>query len=114
MPQEIFMNQIVLQDVLMIIAISFYCLGLITFTIGIFILVTRSMSKDMRTLTTQTTQLAQKGLAEDVAGLVGNTTALMDAVSQMVRTTAGIGVFLSSVGFILMVIATWMFFQFKW
>ena len=42
----------------------------------------------------QTAKLAQKGLAEDVAGLVGNAANLMDSMNQLTRTTRGVGVVL--------------------
>jgi len=66
----------------------------------------RAAGKDVHTLATQTTRLAQKGLAEQVAGLVGNASALLEAVNKLVRTTAGVGVFLTVLGLLLMISAS--------
>ena len=55
------------------------------------------MSRDVSALSAHTAKLAHKGIAEDMAGLVGNASALMTALSQMVRTAAGVGIFLTGV-----------------
>jgi hypothetical protein len=55
----------------------------------------------VHTLAVQTNRLAQKGILDDVAGLVGNASTLLDATNQLVRTTTGIGVFMVIVGFLL-------------
>lgn len=78
-----------------------FILGVITFITGIIILASKALSKDIRTISSQTAQLAQKGIAEDVAGLVGNASALMNALQQMVKTATGIGVFMVMLGMIL-------------
>jgi hypothetical protein len=55
---------------------------------------------DLRTIARQTTALAQKGLTEEISGLVGNATALIAAVNDLVKTTSGIGIFLILVGIV--------------
>ena len=55
----------------------------------------RTSSSEVKALATQTARLAQKGIAEEVAGLVGNASTLVDAMDQLVRTTRGIGIFLT-------------------
>jgi hypothetical protein len=88
--------------------IGLFFLGVITLIIGILLLVTRSAGKEVRTIATQTAKLARKGIAEDVAGLVGNASTLLSATNELVRTSAGIGVFLAFLGFLLMIAATWL------
>ena len=44
---------------------------------------------------------------KDVAGLVGNASSLLDAINKLVRTTAGVGVFLTIIGLIFMFAASW-------
>ena len=92
-------------------AITLFILGLLSIIIGITILVTRTASKEVRTLATQTTRLAQKGLSDDIVGLVGNTSALLEALNALVRTTAGIGVFITIVGLLMMVASGWFVYQ---
>jgi len=91
---------------LMLMAIVLFLMGLIFTFIGILILTVRVSGKDVRALALQTTRLAQKGLAEDIAGLVGNASSLLTALNDMARTTAGIGVFITLIGLILMVSAS--------
>jgi len=102
------MTGITLLDIQMGFALGLFLFGVISMTTGIFILVVRSTGKEIRTLANQTTQLAKKGIAEDVAGLVGNASALLGATNELIRTTAGIGVFLAVLGFLLMAIAAWL------
>jgi hypothetical protein len=95
-------------DLKLLMVIGLFILGAITLLIGILLLITRSAGKEVRALATQTARLAKKGIAEDVAGLVGNASNLLSATNELVRTSAGIGVFLAILGFLLMVVATWL------
>ncbi len=90
------------QEVLVFMAAVIFLLGMISTTSGIVLLVSRTTSQEVRTLAVQTARLAQKGLADQVAGLVGNATNLLDALNEMVKTTAGVGVFLIIVGLVFM------------
>ena len=98
-------------DITLLMVVGLFILGVITLLIGILLLVTRSAGKEVRTLAAQTAQLAKKGIAEDVAGLVGNASTLLSATNDLVRTSAGIGVFLAVLGFLLMAGATWLVLQ---
>jgi hypothetical protein len=106
------MNAISSQDILLSMSVTLFFLGVIITVTGVVILVTRAIGRDVKTLATQTTKLVQKGLAEDVAGLVGNASTLLDAVNQLTRTTAGVGVFLTIFGMLLMGVACWLALQF--
>jgi hypothetical protein len=105
------MISIFTYQLLLIMSVLLFGLGVLTSITGVIILTTRAAGRDMRTIANQTTQLAQKGLAEDVAGLVGNASALLDAMNKLVRTTAGVGVFLTLFGLVLMALATWLALQ---
>jgi hypothetical protein len=100
-----------LPDLKLLMVIGLFILGAITLLIGILLLITRSAGKEVRALATQTARLAKKGIAEDVAGLVGNASNLLSATNELVRTSAGIGVFLAILGFLLMTVATWLVLQ---
>ena len=88
-----------------------FLLGMLTFVTGVFILAMNTMRQDIREITGQTSRLAQKGLAEELSGLVGNASTLLAALNDMVRTAAGIGIFLSLLGLALMALAAWLIFQ---
>ena len=88
------------EDLFYIIISTLFLLGTVTFASGMIILISRTMGKDIRAITQQTSELAQKGLIDDLSGLVGNASALLTATSQMIRTTAGIGIFLIILGIV--------------
>jgi hypothetical protein len=94
--------------VLTLMAVGLFFIGVITFWIGVYLLVFKALGQDMRALAAQTTRLVQKGLAEDIAGLVGNASILLNAVNDMTRTTTGIGLFLTLIGLVLMGSAVWL------
>ncbi len=99
------MSTISASEILLVMSVVLFLMGAVCTITGIIILTIRVNGKDVRTLAVQTTRLAQKGLAEDIAGLVGNASGLLGALNDMVRTTAGIGVFITVIGIILMISA---------
>ncbi|HLE13868.1 MAG TPA: hypothetical protein VI776_03895 [Anaerolineales bacterium] len=102
------MTSFTLIEVQLAMALGLFLFGAISLSIGMFVLLVRSAGREVRSLANQTAQLARKGMAEEVAGLVGNASALLGATNDLVRTAAGIGVFLSALGLILMLAACWL------
>lgn len=98
-------------EVQLSMGIGLFVIGVFTFWIGVIILVSRTTGKDVKTIASQTTRLAQKGLAEEIAGLVGNASTLLNALNDMVRTAAGIGIFLTIIGLLLMGTSIWLVLQ---
>ncbi len=96
--------------VLFIVALMFF-LGAGTFIAGILILIRRATSSDIKDLVIQTTHLAQKGITDDIAGLVGNAANLLDAMNKLVVTTRGVGVLLVFAGGIVMAFSSWIAYQ---
>jgi hypothetical protein len=94
--------------IILIMAAILFIVGLITFLAGVFILLFRANSGEVKNLAVQTTVLANKGLSDGVSGLVGHATDLLDALDQLTRTTRGTGMFLSLAGLAMMVFACWM------
>jgi hypothetical protein len=99
------MFQLNLQDTLSVIVAAMAGLGVIALAAGIFVLFRKVMGDELKVIANQTTRLAQKGIAEEITGLVGNASSLLEALNQLVKTTTGVGVFLTLIGFILMVVA---------
>lgn len=93
------------HDFVFIVAASLTLLGVIGIGAGIILLVTRASGKAVQTLAAQASELAKKGLAEEISGLVGNASALIEALNQLVRTSAGIGIFLVLFGFVMLICA---------
>ncbi len=100
------MSTITANEILMIMSVVLFLMGAVCTISGLIILTVRVNGRDVRTLAVQTTRLAQKGLAEDIAGLVGNASGLLSALNDLVRTTAGIGVFITIIGIFLMISAS--------
>jgi ABC-type transport system involved in cytochrome c biogenesis permease subunit len=71
-----------------------FVLGFFMVLVGLSILAKKAFGDEVRALAATTSKLAQKGIADDIAGLVGNASALMKALQEMVKTARGIGVFL--------------------
>ncbi len=88
------------SDIFMGMSVFLFIIGIFSIASGIFILVAKVAGGDLRTIARQTTALAQKGLTEEISGLVGNATALIAAVNDLVKTTSGIGIFLIIVGIV--------------
>lgn len=108
------MYAINLSDTLLVMAAVLFFIGVSCLIMGIFVLITRAMSRDVSALSAHTAKLARKGMAEDMAGLVGNASTLMTALSQMVRTAAGVGIFLTTIGLGMMAAGYWIILQVNW
>jgi hypothetical protein len=93
------MFSLTIPDFILTMATGLFLMGLISLSSGIYLLFSKAGGRDIKTIARQTTKLAQKGMAEDVAGLVGNASSLVDALNGLVRTATGIGIFLIVVGF---------------
>ena len=89
------------HDFFMTMATLLFLVGLVSIGIGIFILTSQAVGKNVKIIANQTTKLAQKGISEDISGLVGNASALLEALNQLVRSTAGIGIFLIIISLVL-------------
>lgn len=82
-----------------------FLLGLIVLAISIFILTRQAVGRDIQTIAQQTTKLAEKGITENIAGLVGNASALINALHDLSKSNTGIGVFLVFLGLALLTTA---------
>ncbi len=107
------MNSLDLRQITFIMSIGTFVLGTITFGIGVFIMISSTMSKEVRTIANQTTKLAQKGIADEVAGLVGNASSLISAMNNLMHTTAGVGFLLTIIGISMMAGSFWLIFQIR-
>ena len=81
--------------------------GFLCLMLGLYLLVARAYSGEVRKLAANAARLGQKGVSESVATLVSTSTQLVDALNNLVRTAAGIGVFLVIVGVLLLAGAYW-------
>ena len=96
------MFSMTVNDFLLTMASALLLSGVVILGIGVFTLIGKIMGKELRTIADQTAKLAAKGITEDVSGLVGNARSLIEVLNQMIKTTAGIGMFLVVLGFLLL------------
>lgn len=99
------MLQVTPEQLLINMTFTIFLIGLLSFLTGATILVLRSRNSDLSELTTQTSQMVKKGLAENISGLVGNASALLNAMNELTRTQNGIGVILLVSGALLMLVS---------
>ncbi|MBI9035959.1 MAG: hypothetical protein JEZ03_15975 [Bacteroidales bacterium] len=100
-----------LNDLKLTMTVCLFVVGIVAIGAGIFILVTRVISEDLRIISNQTAHLVKKGVAEDVSGLVGNASSLIDSINQLIKTTSGIGFILVLIGVTLLVGAYYLLVQ---
>jgi len=98
-------------NLVIFINVMLFIIGMAAFITGVLVLALRASSGDVKALAVQTATLAQKGLAEEIVGLVGNATDLVDAMNQLVRTLRGVGIFLALLGLAMMAFSSWMAIQ---
>ncbi len=101
------MENINTHELQLFMLIGTFLLGSITFLLGLAILMYGAWGKDLRTIADQTTKLAQKGIADEIAGLVGNASTLMTTLNDLMRTSNGIGFYLTIIGALLMMLSSY-------
>ncbi len=90
------------NDFIMTMALVLLVIGIIVLGIGVFTLVKKVLGKELNTIADQTVKIAQKGITDEISGLVGNARALIEVLNEMVKTATGIGIFLVILGGLLM------------
>jgi hypothetical protein len=89
-------------------------MGSVCVLLGIFVLISRGYSREVKSLAAQTARLGQKGIAQDVTGLVNSASQLVAAINGLIRTASGVGVFLIAFGMVMIVAAYWVVLQINW
>ncbi len=89
-----------ISELIVTMVICLFVMGVVSTGAGIYVLVVKVAGTDLRTIATETAKLAQKGITEDVSGLVGNASALVSSLNDLVKSTSGVGSFMIIIGFI--------------
>ena len=102
------------DNLVLLVAGLILSIGIISFLAGMLLLIRTVTSDEVKNMALQTTRLVQKGFAEDVAGLVGNATNLMETMNQLVQDRRGASVVLLGFGTMLMIaICVFVYFVYK-
>jgi len=99
------MFQLTANDFVLTLAGIVLFLGVISFIVGLFILAFKITSGDFSKISSQSAKLMSKGLTDDVSDLMGNASSLLESLTQMSKTRAGVGMFLVIVSFVLFIVA---------
>lgn len=91
-----------MNDLILILSFVILAMGVITFIVGIFTLAFKINSEDFNEISSQTAKIMNKGMSEDISGMIGNASSLLQSINEMARTKAGVGMFLLIVAFILL------------
>lgn len=92
------MNPEFINQLRALMSATIFVVGLATFVIGTAILIAGAFGKERANILAQTNRLAQKGLAEEVSGLVGNVSTLLSAMNEMLTTRNGTGIVMMLIG----------------
>lgn len=93
------------NDFVLTLAGAIMVLGVIAFVIGLFTLAFKVTNGEFNEISSSSAKLISKGLSEDVSAMMGNASALLEAITQMTKTRAGVGMFLIIVSFILFIVS---------
>ncbi|MCJ7694901.1 MAG: hypothetical protein MUO40_05680 [Anaerolineaceae bacterium] len=69
-------------------------IGILCLILRIIILVKQTMGKNIQSIADQTTKLAEKGITDNISGLVGNASSLISSLNDLARSNTGVGIFL--------------------
>ena len=76
-----------IDEAFMWMATIVFFIGVVVLLAGIIILIVQASGRNVKTVSESVSKLAQRGIAEDVAGLVGNASSLMNSMNEMVRSS---------------------------
>lgn len=97
-----------------VIAGTLFTIGLICILLGIIVLMTRGYSGEVQALAAHTATIGQKGLGDEITGVVQSASELVAAINQLVKTANGVGVFLTCTGLLMIVGSYFVLTQLDW
>jgi len=85
-------------NVLFIMGVAFFPVGLLSICTGLLILAVGPYAKEAKTLAAQGARISQKGLTENVSLVAQSATELINSVNNLIRTSSGNAMVLIAVG----------------
>lgn len=90
-------------------AITLFIIGVAACAAGLWTILARDYQQTLRTLSVQSAKIGTRAALEDgIAPIIDSAARLVEAVSQLIRTAVGIGVFLCCGGIVICLVAFWM------
>lgn len=98
-----------LAEIKLAMTVTLFLIGVVGSISGLWIIMAKEYQKAMRQLADQSIRINGRAVTQDaVAPVIDSAARLVEAISQMIRTAAGIGAFLCVVGVGICVVAFWM------
>jgi hypothetical protein len=102
------------HEIQLIIAATLFFVGCLCVLLGILLLVTRGYSRQVGSIAAHTAKLGQKGITQDIAGLVSSATELVASINDLSRTASGVAFMLIAIGLGMVAGAYWIFERMQW
>ena len=98
-----------LAEIKLAMTVTLFFIGVVASISGLWIILAKEYQQAMRQLSNQSIRISGRAVTQDaVAPVIDSAARLVEAISQLIRTAAGIGAFLSVVGVGICVVAFWM------
>ncbi len=91
-----------MDQLMLIVALFLMGVGTVSFFSGLLVILSKVMGSSVAKIALETKKVVQKGIAEEVAGLIGNASILLNSINELIKTATGVGVFLMLIGILLM------------
>ena len=98
-----------LAEIRLAMTATLFLIGVVASISGLWIIMAKEYQSAMRQLANQSIRINGRAVTqEDVAPVIDSAARLVEAISQLIRTAAGIGAFLCVVGVGICVVAFWL------
>jgi len=98
-----------LAEIKLAMTVTLFLIGVVSSVSGLWIIMAKEYHSAMRQLSTQSIRINGRAVTQDaVAPVIDSAARLVEAISQLIRTAAGIGAFLCIAGVGICVVAFWM------
>ena len=90
------------MNILTLSALLLVIIGFVSLIFGLVVLTKKALSRDLEEVTAEASKLAKKGLLSDVGSSLQSASFLVKEMTELMKTTRGIGFTLIIVGIILL------------
>ena len=98
-----------LAEIKLAMTVTLFLIGVVSSISGLWIIMAKEYHSAMRQLSNQSIRINGRAVTQDaVAPVIDSAARLVEAISQLIRTAAGIGAFLCVAGVGICVVAFWM------
>jgi len=98
-----------LEQIELAMTATLFLIGVVSSISGLWIIMAKEYHSAMRQLANQSIRISGRAVTQDaVAPVIDSAARLVEAISQLIRTAAGIGAFLCITGVGICVVAFWM------